>query len=277
MPHNTTNAREIAKQAVNGTYDIPEFQRGFVWSPEKVKNLLDSLCRDYPLGSILCWRADEYQSARTAASTEGSRVWIVDGQQRTTALCLLLGKRPYWFPAPDPWNSLYKKCDVHVDLHSDPNDIQLSLPNPIIASTVKWVSVRDLLNLTEADIPAKALELLQRLCIPTSDVGALSRVMSIIQVLQGAMRRELVIIEISHDPVDVAEIFGRLNSAGTRVNEGDIALALIAVRQEGWVREKLLPYIEDLEEQGFSFDPSFIIRSMAAIRQGVARSGFIRV
>ena len=69
----------------------------------------------------------------------------------------------------------------------------------------------------------------------------------------------------------MAEIFSRLNSAGTRVNEGDIAVALIAVRQRGWVREALLPYIQDLTERGFPFDPSFVIRAMVAIMRGTAR------
>jgi hypothetical protein len=55
------------------------------------------------------------------------------------------------------------------------------------------------------------------------------------------------------------------------VNEGDIALALIAVRQEGWVREKLLPYLDDLGQRGFLFDPSFVIRAMVAVRRGTAR------
>jgi hypothetical protein len=121
---------EIVDAAVSGRFDIPEFQRGFVWSPEKVKNLLDSLCRDYPLGSILCWRSGEYTSAREVSTTEANRLWIVDGQQRTTATCLILGKKPYWFPSPEPWNTLYRKCDVRVNLLSQDNEIELSLPNP---------------------------------------------------------------------------------------------------------------------------------------------------
>jgi hypothetical protein len=271
LPHNTTNPRDIVKQAVAGVYDIPEFQRGFVWSPEKVKNLLDSLCRDYPLGSILCWRAPEYQSARTSSSSEASRLWIVDGQQRTTALCLLLGKKPHWFPAPESWNAHFRKCDVRVNLLSDPEDVELSLVNPIIEKQSHWISVRDIVNLPEADIPAKAVGLVLAIGRSPTDTTELSRVMTILNRLHAAMRREVVVIEIAHDPVDVAEIFSRLNSAGTRVNEGDIALALIAVRQEGWVREKLLPYLDHLGERGFLFDPSFVIRAMVAVRRGTAR------
>src|SRR5256885_7171238 len=36
-------------------------------------------------------------------------------------------------------------------------------------------------------------------------------------------------------------------------------------------KNRLLPYLEDLREEGFTFDPSFIIRVMAAIRRGSGR------
>ena len=43
--------REIARNAVNQIIDVPEFQRDFVWDPERVKSLADSLYSDYPVGS----------------------------------------------------------------------------------------------------------------------------------------------------------------------------------------------------------------------------------
>jgi hypothetical protein len=35
---------------------IPEIQRPFVWEPKKVRDLLDSLYRGYPIGYIIAWR-----------------------------------------------------------------------------------------------------------------------------------------------------------------------------------------------------------------------------
>src|SRR5688572_23150068 len=87
---------EIVKQAVGKSVDVPEFQRDFVWDPEQAKLLLESLYRDYPVGSFLLWDSSGYQEAKTAQGTQAS-LWIVDGQQRTTALCLLLGHKPYWW------------------------------------------------------------------------------------------------------------------------------------------------------------------------------------
>ena len=35
---------------------IPEIQRPFVWDATKVRNLLDSLYRGYPVGYLIAWR-----------------------------------------------------------------------------------------------------------------------------------------------------------------------------------------------------------------------------
>ncbi len=272
MAHSTLDAREIVDKAVLGRFDIPEFQRGFVWKPEKVKHLLDSLCRNYPLGALLCWRHDDYQAARFATGTEPNRSWIVDGQQRTTALCLLLGKKPYWFPSPDPWNHIQSRCTVLVNLLSEnPSEPELNLPNPVLLKNTAWVPARDLFAIPENEVAPNAIKLLGRIGKTAADTDDLTRIMNLVGTMHAAMRRQFVAIEIDHDPVDVAEIFGRLNSAGTKVNEGDIALALVAVRQPGWVKDELLPYLDDLHERGFDFDPSFVVRAMAAIRRGSTR------
>lgn len=43
----------ILNSAVKGEYDIPEFQREFVWSDHQVRDLLDSLIKGYPIGTFL--------------------------------------------------------------------------------------------------------------------------------------------------------------------------------------------------------------------------------
>ncbi len=70
---------------------------------------------------------------------------------------------------------------------------------------------------------------------------------------------------------DVAEIFARLNQAGTRVKEADVVLALAAVRNPGWVREHYLPFRNDLEERGWDLDAGIFIRTMTGIGHGRAR------
>lgn len=77
-----------------GQYQIPTFQRDVVWGRDRVKRLWDSICSFYPLGSILVWRTDtRLQNHREIGGhplkdvpTDGEYLYLLDGQQRTTAL-----------------------------------------------------------------------------------------------------------------------------------------------------------------------------------------------
>lgn len=51
--------REILEQVNRGQIRIPAFQRGFVWDPERVAYLMDSIFKKYPFGSVLFWRTNE--------------------------------------------------------------------------------------------------------------------------------------------------------------------------------------------------------------------------
>ena len=48
---------EAVERAVSGEWDVPEFQRQFVWQPSQVCGLIDSLWRNYPIGALLLWRS----------------------------------------------------------------------------------------------------------------------------------------------------------------------------------------------------------------------------
>ncbi len=59
------------------TFDVPPFQRGYVWIPSQVELLWDSLTRGLPIGTLV---ASETGTER--------RYYLVDGRQRTTSLRL---------------------------------------------------------------------------------------------------------------------------------------------------------------------------------------------
>lgn len=243
--------KEIVRRAVNKDIDIPEFQRDFVWDPEQVKLLAESLYREYPVGSFLLWDSSAYQETKTAEGTQAS-LWIVDGQQRTTALCLLLGQKPYWWPSADDWNKVLERYDVMVNLLPDDDQVEFALPNPIRRRDPRWVSLRRIVATDKVeDLTGLARSVLNQF---TSDSGQAMelfiKVYANIQRLWQIREQEIPIIKISHEVEDVAVIFARLNQSGTRVKEADVVLALAAVRNPGWVREDYLPFRNDLEERG---------------------------
>ncbi|MGC8838507.1 MAG: DUF262 domain-containing protein [Anaerolineae bacterium] len=262
---------EIVKQAVSKNIDIPEFQREFVWDAEQVRKLAESLHRDYPIGSFLLWDSSEYQESKTAQGTQAS-LWIVDGQQRTTALCLLLGQKPYWWDDADRWNKALERYDIMVNLCPEGrNDwLEFALPNPIRRRAPCWLSLRRVLSVEKVEqLTSLAQEVASR--VNSSDAGVFGKVHARLHSLWQIRERDVPIIKISHEVEDVAEIFARLNQEGTRVKEADVVLALAAVRNPGWVRDEYLPFRNELEDAGWDLSAGIFVRTMTGIARGRVR------
>src|SRR5690348_18174918 len=51
--------RQVIEKVSNGQVRIPTFQRGFVWEPEMIAYLMDSIYKGYPFGTLLFWRTKE--------------------------------------------------------------------------------------------------------------------------------------------------------------------------------------------------------------------------
>lgn len=71
---------------------IPTIQRQFVWDAEDVRDLIDSIVNGYPIGAIIIWEpTTEFPSAPLLGGDEkDTRRYVLDGQQRLTALSLLM-------------------------------------------------------------------------------------------------------------------------------------------------------------------------------------------
>jgi hypothetical protein len=121
MSHTAFKVHEIVARAVTHDWSVPEFQRGFVWKSPQVRDLAESLWLDYPVGSILLWDSTSQKNPpepRGALDGGKSNLWLVDGQQRTTALCILSGRKPYWWANADEWNATLKRYDIRFDIEA---------------------------------------------------------------------------------------------------------------------------------------------------------------
>lgn len=263
--------REIVENAVHQKLDIPEFQREFVWDPEQAKLLTESLYRDYPIGSFLLWDSSDYVESKMAKGAQAS-LWIVDGQQRTTALCLLLGRKPYWWPDKDTWNKASARYDVLVNVAVGEGErAEFSLPNPIRRHDPAWVSVREILAVDDVKDLTPLAEQVANAIDPDGGLALFARVHQRLQQLWQTRERDIPIMKVTHEVEDVAEIFARLNQAGTRVKEADVVLALAAARNPGWVRTHYLPFVEGLEDRGWGLEAGVFVRAMTSVGYGRAR------
>jgi len=92
----TQNLAKFVRQLAAGEFLVPTFQRLFVWRPEDVTNLWDSIYRCYPIGSILCWKTRTrlhvhrkiggFYIPENGGSGHKVQTYILDGQQRATSL-----------------------------------------------------------------------------------------------------------------------------------------------------------------------------------------------
>ena len=86
--------REILDAVYRGQVRIPAFQRGFVWDPDRVAFLIDSIYKGYPFGSLLFWRTNEpLRTERQLGpfslpepNADFPIDYVLDGQQRVTSI-----------------------------------------------------------------------------------------------------------------------------------------------------------------------------------------------
>ena len=71
-----------------GEIAIPEIQRPFVWDSTKVRNLIDSIYKGFPVGYIITFRNPTVR-LKDGTRSEGKKI-LIDGQQRITALAAAL-------------------------------------------------------------------------------------------------------------------------------------------------------------------------------------------
>ena len=162
MRDNNESVRELVKQVRSGRIRLPEIQRKYVWKPEKVRALVDSIYKGYPSGSILLWETDQDINLRpdaTAQSTSGSFPYLLlDGQQRLKSLAAVLEGDP---PGDDEFvPEIYFNLD-HPEKPSDPDTDEdepegteaddtvadhrvFQLKNPAVERNPNWISVTKL-------------------------------------------------------------------------------------------------------------------------------------
>ena len=275
MAYEQLKLRELVERSVNHNWSIPEFQRGFVWKSTQVRDLAESLFYDYPVGSLLVWNSRGNAEERVAHDAQQPSMWVVDGQQRTTALCIMFGRKPYWWESSEEWNRTLKKYDIRFDIHTkEPpffavanaaikkvkGDRYIKLPELMVLDTEKEEDQQKLQRL------AKEIKL-QGWCDGLDAMEVYTRLDRVRKIRD----KELVSVTVDHELEDVVEIFSRLNSRGTRVTEADIYLGVVAARNPGWVRDSFLPYLRILSEGGFNLNPNLLFRCLTGVGAGRTR------
>jgi hypothetical protein len=105
------NLKELVTFIESKHVAIPEFQRGFVWKNKQVKDLFDSLARQYPIGSFVLWETMKSIDARTLDGEKlpKKKFLILDGQQRLASIFYLCRQKK--FVEPQVKGKFQETCD----------------------------------------------------------------------------------------------------------------------------------------------------------------------
>jgi hypothetical protein len=201
----------------SGEIAIPEIQRPFVWDATQVRNLLDSLYQGYPIGYLIDWRNPTVK-LKDGTPAAGKRI-LIDGQQRVTALmAALLGM--------EVLTKNYETVRIRIAFHPQQETFEVS--NPAISKDVTWLP-----DIAEIFSPsAKLLQITKAYTAANPGVDEDS-LFSTLERLRKIVNNHVGVIELSDD-LDietVAEIFIRVNSAGSPLNQADFAMSKISVNE----------------------------------------------
>lgn len=85
---------KLLEDCHNGVLQLPDFQRSWVWDEDRIKSLIASVSRAFPVGALMTlntgggvnFKPRPVEGAPEAAKNESPRALLLDGQQRMTSL-----------------------------------------------------------------------------------------------------------------------------------------------------------------------------------------------
>lgn len=252
----------------NGHMALPEFQRGYVWNREQVRGLFDSLYRRHPVGGLLVWATESGAAAHRGDGTlaPGIVKLLLDGQQRMTSLYgVVRGKAPAFF---------YGNEQAFTGLHFHLENELFEFYQPIkMKDDPLWINVSDLIKNGQEGHEKLIEALAAKPEIGTKAVkysGRISRILGILEI-------ELHVEEVTgaDKTLDVVvNIFNRVNSGGTKLSKGDLALAKICAE---WPesRDTMKTKLKEWGEAGYQFNLDWLLRSVNTTLTGEAKFQYL--
>lgn len=193
---------------------IPEIQRPFVWSSIKVRDLMDSLYKGFPVGYIIAWKNPDVR-LKDGSISNGKKV-LIDGQQRITALrAAVLGQSII--------NKDYKEERIVISFN--PVTEEFSTLTPAITKDKSWIEDISTLMSKDGGLFSDVTDY----CEKNPDVSRDLIEKNIEKLLQ-IKSKQIGFIELDSnlDIETVTEIFIRINSAGVVLSQSDFAMSKIA-------------------------------------------------
>jgi hypothetical protein len=252
----------------SGHMALPEFQRGYVWNREQVRGLFDSLYRRHPVGGLLVWVTESKTAAHRGDGplAPGIIKLLLDGQQRITSLYgVARGRAPRFFDG----NS---RAFTGLRFHLGNEQFEFHQPKKMDGDP-RWIDVTELLRRGQAGHEALVEKLAEDPAIGAKAVkysGRISRILGILEI-------DLHVEEVTgtDKSLDViVNIFNCVNSGGTKLSKGDLALAKICA---DWpeARDTMKAKLKEWSGAGYHFNLDWLLRSVNTVLTGEAKFQYL--
>lgn len=244
----------LVEKLAAGEIVLPDIQRDYVWRGTQIPRLLDSLNREWPVGSILLWDTSLKIPTKAVAVQQGTPAAgkpsiLLDGQQRLSTLARVM--------VPDAVPAGEKVPDIRFN----PETHEFKTANAVNKHDLRWISVAEILR-----HGAQFRELVKPLELDQAHEDAWTDVLG---GVASRIRNYLLPVQTVHvdDYETVAEIFNRVNTGGTRLSKGDLVLGSMAARWSGG-REAIEDFEEQLSSSGWPINREVLLRVTSVLTLG---------
>ena len=233
---NNHSVENIISWINSGEIAIPEMQRPFVWEASKVRDLMDSLYKGYPVGYIIIWKNPDVK-LKDGTFSNGKKI-VIDGQQRITALTAAI-------TGQEVVNQEYKKIPIKISFN--PFDEKFEVCNPALEKDSKYIN--DISEVFKPDFNCFnfAIQYGNQNDSNPSDIN------NTLVKLKGILGNSIGVIELNQelDIETVTDIFIRINSKGTVLSQADFAMSKISSNEKygGDIIRKTIDYFCHLNQR----------------------------
>lgn len=252
----------------SGHMALPEFQRGYVWNRDQVRGLFDSLYKRHPIGGLLVWATESKTAAHRGDGQLAAGIvkMLLDGQQRMTSLYgVARGRPPKFF---DGNAQAFAGLQFHLETQT------FAFYQPLkMQGDPLWIDVTELIGKGTAGLSGYVTRLSTDPALAPKIGDYVARLSRLLGVLEITLHVEE--ITGTDKTLDiVVDIFNKVNSGGTKLSNGDLALAKICA---DWpeARDTMKAKLKEWSIADYHFSLDWLLRSVNTVLTGEAKFQFL--
>ena len=216
-------AQNLVAAVQSGALRLPDIQRPFVWEKVKVRDLVDSIYRGYPVGELMFWNSagdDDASTIGSGAKTKTATAKIVDGQQRLTSLYAVMTGEPV---VDDEYRS------ESIKIAFNPITVRFEVQSAALAKSREWVP--DISAVFKSPFQAKKAFISRYREEHDLSEADEEEIEAVFARLHGIQDYSFTVVELQADTEreKVADVFVRINSEGVNLTQADFILTWLSV------------------------------------------------